>query len=59
VGILSADPAERNARANAVPAMRVGMPEDCVGPAVFLASAASDFITGSTLYPDGGLTAIG
>jgi gluconate 5-dehydrogenase len=59
VGILSADPAERNARANAVPAMRVGMPEDCVGPAVFLASSASDFITGSTLYPDGGLTAIG
>jgi gluconate 5-dehydrogenase len=59
VGILSADPAERNERAKSLPAMRIGMPEDCVGPAVFLASAASDFITGSTLYPDGGLTAIG
>ena len=59
VGILPADPAERNAKAAAMPAMRIGMPEDCAGPAVFLASSASDFITGSTLYPDGGLTAIG
>ena len=59
VGILSADPVKRNERAAALPAMRIGMPEDCAGPAVFLASSASDFITGSTLYPDGGLTAIG
>ena len=59
VGILPADPAERNAKAAAMPAMRIGMPEDCAGPAVFLASSASDFITGSTLYPDDGLTAIG
>ena len=59
VGVLSADPAERNERAKTLPAMRIGSPEDCVGPAVFLASAAADFITGSTLYPDGGLTAIG
>ena len=58
VGILPADPAERNAKAAAMPAMRIGMPEDCAGPAVFLASSASDFITGSTLYPDVGLTAI-
>ncbi|MBR1780591.1 MAG: SDR family oxidoreductase [Oscillospiraceae bacterium] len=59
VGVMSADPAERNAKAKDTPAMRIGMPEDCAGPAVFLASSASDFITGSTLYPDGGLTAIG
>jgi len=30
--------------------------EDYVGPAVFLASAASDFITGQILYVDGGVT---
>jgi len=41
------------------PLERIGTPEDCVGPAIFLASAASDFITGQILYPDGGLTAIG
>lgn len=59
VGILPADPEERNARAKNMPAKRIGLPEDCVGPAVFLASSASDFVTGSTIYPDGGLTAIG
>jgi NAD(P)-dependent dehydrogenase (short-subunit alcohol dehydrogenase family) len=60
VGIVPADPAERNKMfASATPAMRIGMPEDCVGPAIFLASAASDFVTGQIIYPDGGLTAIG
>ena len=59
VGILADDPAERNAKAAAMPAMRIGNPEDCVGPAIFLASAASDFVTGQILYPDGGLTAVG
>ncbi len=41
------------------PMRRVGKPEDCVGTAVFLAAPASDFMTGSILYPDGGLTAVG
>jgi gluconate 5-dehydrogenase len=60
VGILPDDPEERNNMwAAATPAMRIGDPEDCVGPAVFLASKASDFVTGQILYPDGGLTAIG
>lgn len=59
VGILSDDPDKRNAMAAAAPAMRIGYPEDCKGTAIFLASAASDFITGSTIYPDGGLNAIG
>ena len=57
--ILPADPVERAKRGAAMPAMRIGEVDDCKGPAVFLASEASDFITGSTLYPDGGLTAIG
>jgi NAD(P)-dependent dehydrogenase (short-subunit alcohol dehydrogenase family) len=51
---------ERLARYMAnVPLKRVGEPADLVGACVFLASAASDFITGQILYLDGGLTAIG
>ncbi len=41
------------------PLGRVGQPEDVVGACIFLASPASDFITGQVLYLDGGLTAIG
>lgn len=36
------------------PQRRWGQPGDLVGTAVFLASAASDFITGQTIYVDGG-----
>lgn len=39
------------------PAQRWGTPEDLVGPAVFLASAASDFVNGHVLYVDGGILA--
>lgn len=41
------------------PLGRVGQPADIVGACVFLASPASDFITGQIIYLDGGLTAIG
>ncbi|MFZ0889886.1 MAG: SDR family oxidoreductase [Candidatus Binataceae bacterium] len=36
------------------PAGRFGTPEECAGAAIFLASRASDFITGSTVFVDGG-----
>ena len=39
------------------PAARWGTPEDLVGPAVFLASDASDFVNGHVLYVDGGILA--
>lgn len=39
------------------PAERWGTPEDMVGPAVFLASPASDFVNGHILYVDGGILA--
>ena len=42
-----------------IPMRRMGSTDDLIGPAVFLAAAASDFMTGTTIYPDGGLTAIG
>lgn len=39
------------------PAGRWGTPEDLEGPAVFLASHASDFVNGQILYVDGGFLA--
>nr|WP_325182102.1 gluconate 5-dehydrogenase [uncultured Oscillibacter sp.] len=39
------------------PAGRWGTPEDLMGPAVFLASRASDFVNGHILYVDGGILA--
>ena len=39
------------------PAARWGNPEDLAGPAVFLASSASDFVNGHILYVDGGILA--
>ncbi len=53
------DPARLQRYMANVPMKRVGQPEDIMGICIFLASSASDFITGQILYLDGGLTAIG
>ncbi len=39
------------------PASRWGEPEDLMGPAIFLASDASNFVNGHILYVDGGILA--
>lgn len=39
------------------PAARWGTPEDLMGPAIFLASEASNFVNGHVLYVDGGILA--
>jgi gluconate 5-dehydrogenase len=39
------------------PMGRWGEPKELVGAAVFLASHASDFVTGQVLYVDGGILA--
>jgi gluconate 5-dehydrogenase len=39
------------------PAARWGETDDLIGPAVFLASAASNFVNGHVLYVDGGILA--
>jgi len=39
------------------PARRWGKPEELIGAVVFLASRASDFVTGQILYVDGGILA--
>ena len=41
------------------PAGRWGNPEDLAGIAIFLASAASDFVTGAAISVDGGYSAMG
>jgi glucose 1-dehydrogenase len=39
-----------------IPDGRVGLPEDIARAAVWLASDASDYVTGTTLFVDGGMT---
>jgi gluconate 5-dehydrogenase len=39
-----------------IPMGRWGIPEDIVGAAIFLASDASNFVTGQIVYVDGGVT---
>ncbi len=51
---LRADEARNAAILERIPANRWGTPEDLAGPAVFLASSASDYINGYTIAVDGG-----
>jgi NAD(P)-dependent dehydrogenase (short-subunit alcohol dehydrogenase family) len=48
------DPAFTTAFHNRVPMGRRGYPADLIGTAVFLASPASDYLTGQTIIVDGG-----
>jgi gluconate 5-dehydrogenase len=55
------EPVQRDARnhwiLNRTPLGRWGEPEDITGAVLFLASSASDFVTGQVLFVDGGITA--
>ena len=54
---LLADDAVRENIVRRIPLGRVAEPEEIAGAVVFLASPASDFVTGHTLLVDGGWTA--
>jgi len=53
---LRADPVRYKAMVDDVPLGRFGEPDDLIGTLVFLCSNASAFITGQTIYVDGGKT---
>ncbi|HEV7257186.1 MAG TPA: SDR family oxidoreductase [Bosea sp. (in: a-proteobacteria)] len=50
-----ADAAYRDAVLARIPAGRLGTPEDCAEVALFLASNAARYVTGTTLFVDGGM----
>lgn len=49
-------PEELNELISSTPQGRASYPPEYVGAAIFFASDASDFVTGQTLYVDGGIT---
>lgn len=51
-----ADPEYAKRMKARIPLGRWALPEDIVGPTLFLASKASDFVTGQIVYVDGGVT---
>lgn len=51
---LRADEARNAAILERIPAERWGVPSDMMGPVVFLASSASDYVNGYTIAVDGG-----
>ena len=55
-GTLSANPARAERLLSRIKLGRFEQPSDILGAAVFLASSASDFVTGQTLFVDGGVT---
>lgn len=56
LGISEADrPAFEAGMASAIPLGRLGQPEELAEAALFLASDASSFVTGTTIHADGGM----
>ncbi len=53
--IFEANPIIKTGTMERVPAGRIGLPEDCAGIALCLASDAMAFVTGQIIYADGGL----
>lgn len=53
---MAADPARAALLLSRIRLGRFEEPSDLIGAAVFLASGASDFVTGQTLFVDGGFT---
>ncbi|KPL01783.1 MAG: hypothetical protein AMJ73_09900 [candidate division Zixibacteria bacterium SM1_73] len=50
------DPEMKKSIISTIPMGRLGLPSDLVGAMIFLSSSASDFVTGQTIFVDGGCT---
>lgn len=50
-------PEDFEKRSQWIPAKRIGEPEDCAGVTILLCSDAGSYITGQTIYVDGGISA--
>jgi gluconate 5-dehydrogenase len=57
VAHMLADASFYNALISRIPLGRIAEPEDVANAVLFFVSGASDFVTGQTLYLDGGITA--
>jgi gluconate 5-dehydrogenase len=55
---LTSDPAFDAWVKGRTPARRWGKPEELVGTAIFLASAASEYVNGQIIYVDGGMSSV-
>jgi glucose 1-dehydrogenase len=53
---MLADPAFRARKLAGVPLRRAGTPDDVAGAVLYLASVAAEYVTGTTITVDGGLT---
>jgi NAD(P)-dependent dehydrogenase (short-subunit alcohol dehydrogenase family) len=53
-GYLEADPVRRQTMIDKIPLRRLGQPDDMAGAVLFLASDLAGYVTGQTIYVDGG-----
>jgi NAD(P)-dependent dehydrogenase (short-subunit alcohol dehydrogenase family) len=53
-GYLESDPVRRRTMIDKIPLRRLGQPDDMAGAVLFLASDLAAYVTGQTLYVDGG-----
>jgi NAD(P)-dependent dehydrogenase (short-subunit alcohol dehydrogenase family) len=53
-GYLEADPVRRQKMVDKIPLRRLGQPDDMAGAVLFLASDLAAYVSGQTLYVDGG-----
>ncbi len=53
---LMEDPAKRREQENQIPLGRLGTPEEIAGAIAWLAGPGAEYVVGSTLFVDGGMT---
>lgn len=53
---VRSDPQTYEEFVKAIPLQKFGVAEDLIGPMLFLISQASDYVTGQTIFVDGGVT---